>query len=361
MIRKSIGKLTDKRERKDHISGIMKRNSSNKAFFFGSGGFIDKPLNVDFDRNDPNLKIDTRNFSDLYAFYNNPEAKITFNNGNKKFDELLVLNPEVKLFLHYIKMIIKKVRSKDTSNPNIHLYPISQNKAILTMGMTEHENNAYWNQEAGDIIENKVNNVLTYFFDNVRRDVMNTVENKINRCDFEISNNDSDLKIFIECKIISNKIFHSNNSFKHERFKAISFKRLKRVKRGIDSFNNFLNPANSRTYNYTKEDFDLITDSVAKSLERFRENYEYHFRQKDDEATNVIIEKNKILDSAISKVEKDFKDKLEDSIITKSVYESEKNLRKSLEDKIEKSFTDLIKRNELLEKKLDKILKETEK
>ena len=350
---------------KDHISGIMKRNTSNKAFFFGSGGFIYKPLNVDFDRNDPSLKIETRNFSDLYAFYNNPEAKITFNNGNKQFDELLVLNPEVKLFLHYIKMIIKKERSKDTSNPNIHLYPISQNKAILTMGMSEHEDHAYWNQEAGDIIENKVNNVLTYFFDNVRRDVINKVENKINKCDFEISNNGSNLKIFIECKIISNKIFHSNSSFKHERFKAISNKRLERVKKGIDSFNNFLNPANSRTYNYKKEDFDKITDSVAKSLKRFRENYEHHFRQKDHESLDFSIEKpNKTLDKNVRKNNKDFKDKLEDGIITKSVYESEKNLRKTLEDSMssfERTFTDLIKRNELLEKKLDKILKETEK
>ena len=80
-----------------------------------------------------------------------------------------------------------------------------------------------------DIMENKVKYVLEYLFDEVKQDVVKN-NGKINRYDFKASNKDSDLEI-LECNVISNTIFHSDDAFKYERFKAISNKDLKELKK----------------------------------------------------------------------------------------------------------------------------------
>ncbi|MDA9716850.1 hypothetical protein N9V10_03980 [Candidatus Marinimicrobia bacterium] len=356
MINSATGKLTNKVDIKKRISSIMERNNKNKAFFFGDNQ-ISNASDNGFDRNNQNLHITTKDFRKLYSFYNNPDMKIPFHDGKKEFDEQLSLNTEVRMFMHYIKMMIKKLRSKDTSNPNIHLHPIGQNVIIITLGMSDHENKEYWNQEASDIMENKVKYVLEYLFDEVKQDVVKKNNGKINRYDFKASNKDSDLEIMFECNVISNTIFHSDDTFKYERFKAISNKRLERVKKGIESFNNFLNPANSRTYNYNIEDFDKITDSISKSLKRFIENYEFHFRKKNQE--NLEGNFKKIDKKSLKKID-DLKNQINDNIITKSVFESEKNLKKTFEEKIEKTFLDLKNRNQLLEKKIDTLINHIE-
>lgn len=344
----------------------IEKNGENKAFFFGDIRSKNQTDEI-FHRNNPNLRIDVskNDFNSLYKFFNNPHTKVPFTEGfhvHKMF--LPKTSPEASKFLFFFKQILR-IDLNQITNPHVYLNPISQNTLLIVIARDESESSEYFDYHAGEITEKSLQKSLEYIFgnNNVKphsRNISYLSEewelDSPNFADFKCRNDETDLELFIDIKFVSKERF-TKSDFMSERFKVISGRRLQRVQENIKSFDNFLNPSNSRKYHYDIEDFEDIADKIKISLNRFINKFQQHFKR--------LEERDMVVKHFIPAEGKPFtreskqnmiRENKERDIFTHSLLESEKNLQETFNKILNKSQERMEKRNDALEKKIELLL-----
>jgi len=356
-----------KSQARNKIMETIKKNGENKAFFFGDIRSKNEKDEI-FHRNNPNLRIDVSkdDFNSLYKFFNNPHIKVPFTDGSNNHTMFLPrTSPEASRFMFFFKQILR-IDLNEISNPHVYLNPISQNTLLITIARNESESSEYFDYHAKEITEKSLIKSLEYIFGENNIELQSRTiyaeeweENII--ADFKCKNDETDLELFIEYKFVSKERF-SNSDFMSERFKVISGRRLQRVQDNIKSFDNFLNPSNSRKYHYTIEDFEDIADKVGISLNRFIDKFQKHFKE--------LESRDRIVKHIIPSEGKPFtrerklnmiRENRERDIFTHSLLESEKNIQDSFNKVLNKSQERMEKKNNSLEKKLELLLENQSK
>lgn len=344
----------------------IEKNGENKAFFFGDIRSKNQTDEI-FHRNNPNLRIDVskNDFNSLYKFFNNPHTKVPFTEGfhvHKMF--LPKTSPEASKFLFFFKQILR-IDLNQITNPHVYLNPISQNTLLIVIARDESESSEYFDYHAGEITEKSLQKSLEYIFgnNNVKphsRNISYLSEewelDSPNFADFKCRNDETDLELFIDIKFVSKERF-TKSDFMSERFKVISGRRLQRVQENIKSFDNFLNPSNSRKYHYDIEDFEDIADKIKISLNRFINKFQQHFKrleERDMVVKHFIPAEGKPFtrESKLNMI----RENKERDIFTHSLLESEKNLQETFNKILNKSQERMEKRNDALEKKIELLL-----
>ncbi len=355
-----------KSQAREKILEAIEKNGENKAFFFGDIRSKNETDDI-FHRNNPNLRIDVskNDFNSLYKFFNNPHIKVPFTEGfhvHKMF--LPKTSPEASKFLFFFKQILR-IDLNQTTNPHVYLNPISQNTLLIVIARDESESSEYFDYHALEITEKSLQKSLEYIFgnNNVKphsRNISYLSEewelDSPNFADFKCSNDETDLELFIDIKFVSKERF-TKSDFKSERFKVISGRRLQRVQENIKSFDNFLNPSNSRKYHYTVEDFEDIADKVGISLNRFINKFQKHFKDlenRDRIVKHIIPAEGKpyTRERKLNMI----RENRERDIFTHSLLESEKNIQDSFNKVLNKAQERMEKKNNILEKKLELLL-----
>ena len=360
---------------REKILETIEKNGENKAFFFGDIRSKNETDEI-FHRNNPHLRIDVskNDFNSLYKFFNNPQIKFPFTEGfhvHKMF--LPKTSPEASKFLFFFKQILR-IDLNQITNPHVYLNPISQNTLLVTVARDESESSEYFDYHVGEITEKSLQKSLEYIFgnNNVKphsRNISYLSEewelDSPNFADFKCRNDETDLELFIDIKFVSKKRF-SNSDFMSERFKVISGRRLQRVQDNIKSFDNFLNPSNSRKYHYNIEDFEDIADKVGISLNRFINKFRQHFKELEErDMIAVDAAKKAVVKHFIPAEGKPFtresklnmiRENKERDIFTHSLLESEKSLQETFNRVLNKSQERMEKRNDVLEKKIELLL-----
>tara|TARA_Y100000768_G_C23968389_1_gene679129 strand:+ start:563 stop:1789 length:1227 start_codon:yes stop_codon:yes gene_type:complete len=355
-----------KSQAREKIMETIEKNGENKAFFFGDIRSKNETNEI-FHRNNPNLRIDVlrSDFNSLYKFFNNPHIKVPFTDGTNRHEMFLPkTSPEASKFLFFFKQILR-IDLNQITNPHVYLNPISQNTLLITVARDESESSEYFDYHAEEITYKSLNKSLEYIFGKNNVELQNRhinylseewEKNRPDIADFKCRNDETDLELLIEYKFVSKERF-SNSDFKSERFKVISGRRLQRVQENIKSFDNFLNPSNSRKYHYNIEDFEDIADKVGISLNRFINKFQKHFKDlenKDRIVKHIIPSEGKPFTR--EKKLNMIRENRERDIFTHSLLESEKNIQDSFNKVLNKAQERMEKKNNILEKKLELLL-----